>query len=334
MAAPQLRPVYLITGSDRPKVETALARLRRHFSPEALERVSAQEVSGAEAVSLCNSGSLFGDERLVIVEGVDGERNRDARLVNAWKAADAAAVAAYLENPAPGTVLALVAEDARKDSPLRKAAERAGQVLEYTVAKRARAGWVRERFAAHGVRAEPEACALLVQLVGEDDLHGLASEIDKIALWANGEPVGEQEVLELVAAAAETPAFEVTDAWGERDPARALAASETFFERDARPRRDSAPRLAGMLAVHLARIQRLKRLVAEGTSPRDAAAQLKLSPFYARKLADHSENFSLDELADATVRLAALDLALKGAGRLAPDLEVQRALIDTSPAEP
>ena len=45
-AAPDLKPVYLLTGSDRPKIETALARLRRHFEPEAVELVTAQEVSG------------------------------------------------------------------------------------------------------------------------------------------------------------------------------------------------------------------------------------------------------------------------------------------------
>ena len=29
--SPALKPVYLLTGSDRPKIETALTRLRRHF---------------------------------------------------------------------------------------------------------------------------------------------------------------------------------------------------------------------------------------------------------------------------------------------------------------
>ena len=72
MAEVDLKPVYLITGNDRPKVATALARLRRHFAPESVERVSALQASGADAVALCNSGSLFGDGRLVIVDDVDG----------------------------------------------------------------------------------------------------------------------------------------------------------------------------------------------------------------------------------------------------------------------
>ena len=52
------------------------------------------------------------------------------------------------------------------------------------------------------------------------------------------------------------------------------------------------------------------------------------SRFYADKLYAQADSFSAEELRDATVRLAELDLALKGDSRLAPDLELQRALLD------
>ncbi len=100
-AAPDLKPVYLLTGSDRPKIEMALARLRRHFEPEAVELVTAQEVSGPDAAALCNVGSLFGDGRLVVVEGVDGRRNAEGRLASGWKVADVKAIEEYLSSPAP-----------------------------------------------------------------------------------------------------------------------------------------------------------------------------------------------------------------------------------------
>jgi hypothetical protein len=216
MAHAELERVYLITGSDRPKVETAVARLRGRFVPEATEAVSAQELSGVEAVALCNAGSLFGDARLVLVEGVDGRRNAEGRLANGWKAADVKAVEEYLASPAPDTVLALVAEEVKKDAPLAKACAKAGSVLTYDIVKKRLDAWIAARFEAAGVRAEPEACAALLQLVGED-LHALAAEVDKLALWANGEPVGEREVEALVAAVAETPTFALTDAWGARD---------------------------------------------------------------------------------------------------------------------
>ena len=326
--SPALKPVYLLTGSDRPKIETALARLRRHFEPEAIELVSAQERSGAEAAALCNAGSLFGDARLVLVEGVDGRRNSEGRLANAWKAADVKAIEEYLASPAPGTVLALVAEELKKDAPLTKACAKAGDVLAFEVVKRKADAWVAERFKQAGVRAEPEAVAALVQLVGED-FQQLANEVDKLALWAGDEPIGEHEVEQLVAAVAETPTFALTDAWAQRDAGRTLDASETIFEREGRPRRDTAPRMAGALANHLAFMRRCQRLAAEGVRARDAASTLKRHPFYVGSVRP-GRQLHEDELRTAVVRLAGLDHALKGGSKLAPDLELQRALIDLS----
>ncbi len=182
------KPVYLLTGSDRPKIETALARLRAHFAPEATDTVSALDTSAEAAVALCNTGSLFGDARLVVVEEVDGRRDSDNRRKGGWKAADVDAISSYLASPAPDTVLALVGEDVKKTTALWKTCKKAGDVLEYDVAKKAIQGWVATQFRQRGVQAEPEACALLVQLIGADDLHALSAEIDKVSTWAAGEP--------------------------------------------------------------------------------------------------------------------------------------------------
>ena len=73
--------------------------------------------------------------------------------------------------------------------------------------KKAIQGWVAAQFQQRGVQAEPEACALLVQLVGAEDLHALAAEIDKLSTWAAGEPIGEREVELLSAAVADVPIF-------------------------------------------------------------------------------------------------------------------------------
>ena len=72
MATPALKPVYLIAGSDQPKVEVAVKRLRRHFPSDATEIHFATELSGDDAVASCNALGLFGggSGRLIVVEGV------------------------------------------------------------------------------------------------------------------------------------------------------------------------------------------------------------------------------------------------------------------------
>jgi DNA polymerase-3 subunit delta len=321
------KPVYLITGGDRPKIETALARLRAHFSPEACESVSAVDTSGDEVVGLCNAGSLFGDARLIVVRDVDGQQDGEGRRKGGWKAADVSAVTDYVANPAPATVLALVAEELKSSSALWKTCAKAGTVLSFDVAKKQLHGWVAEQFRQLGVRAEPEAVSALILLVG-DDLTALKVEVDKLATWASGEPIGEREVAALVASNADVPIYELTEAWSTREVGRALEISESIFEHEPRPRRDVAPRLAGTLGSHVTRLRALQRLAAEGIRSKEAAERLKLHPFRAQKLMAQAEGFSGEELDDAVVRLAQLDGALKGQSKLAPDLEVQRTLVD------
>jgi DNA polymerase-3 subunit delta len=311
--ADELKAAYLLTGSDRPKIERALRRLRDRFGEDSVERLSAQDASGEDAVAACNAMGLFATGRLVLVDGVER-----------WKAADAKAVADYLAAPAPDTVLALVGEDVRKDSPLAKACAKAGAVLAYEVSKRELPKWVVEQFARHGVRVSVEAARALVELAGENP-HELSAEIDKLSLWAGADEVGEGEIERLVAARAEVPPFTLTDAWGRRDVAGVLAATESILERSSRT--GEVHMLVGRLVAHVRRVQACQRLDAEGATARDTAAALKMHPFAAEKAIGQARNFSVEELREAIVRLALLDHAVKGGSRLPAELELERTLV-------
>lgn len=273
-----LQPVYLVTGSDRPKVELALHRLRRHFNDQSIDRFDASTTDGPTVVQACNAGTLFGDARLVIVDEVDGRPDDEGRLRATWKAPDLEAVIDYIASPAPGTVLCLVGTAVKKDAPLAKACVKAGTVLAFDVSRGKAAGWAAERFKAKGVRAEPGACALIAQLVGEKNLHALAQEVDKLVAWAGADGVVDETTVEnLVAPMAETPVFAITDAWGARNRAAALEALEATLDRASRPRRDEAARVAASLGSHLGKLKQMKRAAAAGERPREADG-LRLSP--------------------------------------------------------
>ncbi|MBM3676433.1 MAG: DNA polymerase III subunit delta [Actinobacteria bacterium] len=327
MADVDLRPAYLITGSDRPKVDHALERLRRHFGAESTERVSALETSCGDVVALCNAGSLFGARRLVLVTDVDGVK-RDNRLSGGWKTAEIEPVVGYLASPAPGTVLALVAEELKDDAPLAKAVGKHGQVLRFDVSRRQGQleKWVVDRFKGAGVRAEPEAAKALVQIVG-DDLHLLASEVEKIATWAAGEPVGETEVVELAAPAGDPPVYQVTDAWGRRDLPGLARTAESMVDRSERPPAVTIPIIASALARQVSSVRRAAALAEQSVSPREAMGTLGVRfEFQAKNLLEFSRNYGERELDGALVRVAELDHALKGGSRFSPAVELQRTL--------
>src|ERR1700751_2248548 len=136
----ELKPVYLLTGTDRPKIAVALQRLRGRIGEEATEQLHAVEASGEDAVAACNALGLFGgEERLVVVDGVE-----------TWKAADVKELESYLAAPAPTTVLALVGDGLKRDSTLAKAVAKAGDLLVYDVPKKQLPEWVAEQFARLG----------------------------------------------------------------------------------------------------------------------------------------------------------------------------------------
>jgi DNA polymerase-3 subunit delta len=313
VAAELLKPAYLLMGSDRPKIARAIARLRSRFADETVEHLFADSATGEDAVATCNALGLFGGGgRLVIVEDVER-----------WKAPDAQAVAGYLGDPTPETVLALVAEAMKSDAPLVKAVAKAGDVLAWDVPKRKVPAWVAEQFTRLKVEADREACETLVALVG-DDLAELESEIEKLATWAGSERVTARDVEALAVHAREAPSWGLSDAWGARDVAEVLAAYESEVHR-------SEPFLVGArLASHVGLVRAAQRLAAEGTPTREVAKTLGVHEFRVRKALGHAEHYTADELDDAVVRLADLDAALKGSSRRPPELELELALVDVT----
>lgn len=319
--ADELKPAYLIGGSDRPKVDRAVARLRSRFDADAVEVIDASEHTGDDAVASCNVMGLFGEgTRLVVVDGVE-----------AWKAPDAKAVAEYLKSPAPGTTLALVAGEIKKDAPLAKAVGAAGDLLIWDVVVKAIHRWIADQFKLHKAKAEPEACRLLSELVG-DDLYELAGEVEKLATWADGNEVTEADVEALVAPRASSPPWAVTDAWGARDVGGVLRATERMLDRTGDPVSRVIPRLVGSLTNHVRRARQAQRLDEQGVTAAEAASRLGIKPYPAQKLYAQVRNFSAGELDAALIRLAELDEALKGGSRLANELELERALVEITAA--
>ena len=233
---------------------------------------------------------------------------------------------AYLAAPAPTTVLALVGDGVKRDSALAKTVDKKGQILAYDVTKKKLPEWVAEQFARLGASADREACRALVEAVG-DDVGDLSSEIQKLATWAGGEQITRAAVEKLAVGRAETPIFAVTDAWGRRDVAATLRASESLLDRSHRPRSGELIRLVASLVGHVGKVRKASRLADEGVRSSEIASRLKMHPFVADKATKQAANFSPEELAQATVRLAELDAGAKGGSRLPPEIQLERTLV-------
>jgi DNA polymerase-3 subunit delta len=315
--AEELRPAYLLMGTDRPKIGRALRRLRTRFGDESVEVVVAETVSGEDVAAALNSLGLFGAGRLIVVQGAEK-----------WKKPDAEALDAYLADPVHGTVLALVVDEPPKDDALGKlVARRGGEVLAYDVPKpKDPSVWVRGEFTRLGAQATDDAARRLVEIAG-DDIGHLEQEVEKLATWAGAEQIGPREVEELAVPVTEAPNWALSDAWGSRNVGEVLAACEAELEKGVEPFL-----VAVRLGAQVTLVRAVQSLAEDGLGAKEIAGRLKKHEFRIRKAMGHAERYSRNELDAAIIRLAELDAALKGASRVSNELELERALLEITAA--
>ena len=158
-APAEMKPAYLIAGTDWPKVDAAITRLRARFDAESIEQLSPGGDEPVDVVASCNALGLFPGRRLVLVRNAE-ELDPDA----------VAAIAEYLGSPAPETTLGLFGGTGfGPKHPLVQAVEAVGEVRIFDAPERKQAAdWVVRRFAEARTQCPPAVARRLVELVGED----------------------------------------------------------------------------------------------------------------------------------------------------------------------
>jgi DNA polymerase-3 subunit delta len=327
-SAEPLDAAYLIHGSDREKVDVAVARLRRRFDgPDATVETllavvgmgsDADAASPGDVVDACNALSLMGGRRLVLAVGADQK----------WADAAAPEVAAYVASPAPDTTLAIVAGPLKADGELARAVAKVGRVLTFDLPeKRQLAPWLRKRASQAGLDIEPEALRRLTELA-RGDASQLGTEIEKLALYAGGRSVTVADVDAVCVFDVELPPWDLTDALANREPATALAVLGDFLDR-----RDwDVARVLPSLARLFRQLSVARRMVEDGHGPDAIQKALDLrSPFPARKLQGQAGRWSREELSAALVRIARAERETRGDGVLPDRLTLERTTLELVP---
>ena len=315
-AQPELRPAYLIAGSDWPKVDAAIARLRAHFPEESVEQFSAG-----------------GDQPVDVAGGVQRPRplrrppaRAGAGTPRRWTTTPSRTSSPTCADPAPDTVLAPLRRwpGSRPKHPLAVAVAAVGDVRALRRARSASrrpSGWCAGS-PTWASRARPAVARRLVDLAG-DDVGDLALEVEKLAAYCAGAEARVEDVELLVIPRADIKPWDITDAWGRRDAASVIALATADVERP-----EDVGRLIAQLASHVRKVHRAAVLLDDGGSQADVARDLNLKPFPAGKLVGQARAFARDELGRAVVRLADLDLAVKGGSRLDARFELELALAE------
>jgi DNA polymerase-3 subunit delta len=221
-----LEPVYLICGSDRPKVLRAVARLRSRVvaAGGSEELYDALDTEPRAVAAACEQLGLFGGERLVLVSGVE-----------VWNADSVKLLEPYFAAPSPDTTLALVAGPTmRKDHRLMKALDGKRRLAFDLPGERELPGHLRKEAQRLGADLDGEALRLLIDLVGPDAI-ALEGELDKLATYAAGEPIDAAMVEQLAFRGDGISAFAVTDAVASREREAVFRTLERAFDAGEKP---------------------------------------------------------------------------------------------------
>jgi DNA polymerase-3 subunit delta len=317
--AEEMRPLYLIAGTDGAKIDATRTRLRaraeREAGSDALEVFEPGEGRGMpdhEALlAAIPAMSLMQSRRYLLADGVERWRDRQLDPV-------AAAVA---ELP-PDLTLVLIAR-AKAPAKLAKAVKAAqGEIHEFEAPK---ARELPRVLVAEGQRLgfllEPAAARILVDRMGASPVR-LQCELERLALWAGaGGEVGVADLEAMIADTSEAAVWSLSDALLERDAASALRIGERLIAQG-----ENVTGLIYGLASRLRSACSAAAQLEEGVPAKQVESSLKMHPYAAKQLVSRLRDTSVAELRLATEALADLELWCRGGADYGDELALTLAL--------
>ncbi len=315
-------PSYLFAGTDSVKIDSTRARLRSRAEAEggaaALEIFEAGPGRGApdaEAlVAAIPAMSLAAARRYLLVDGAER-----------WSEAQQREVAAALAEMPPDLTVVLIARGNPPATLSRAVRDSGGEVREFEAPKpRQLPRWLAEGARRRDFRLDPAAARALVERMGPNQVR-LENELDRLALWAgSGGEVGEGDLEAMVADTSEAAAWSLSDALLERDPARAIEICERLVSQG-----ENVTGLVYALASRLRKANLAVGLLESGKAPKQVESSLGMYPYAAKQLVARLDDVSAEELREATMVLADLEVWCRGGSdygeELALTLAVRRA---------
>lgn len=151
-----------------------------------------------------------------------------------------------------------------------------------------------------------DAARYLADIMGTQ-LGQIAQALERLCLY-----VGERKLIELadvektIAESSQRTLFELTDAIGNRDMARALKMLGNVLEQGEAP-----VRILGMVARHMRILLKAKELHGRMLNQTELASYLGVHPFFAQQYQAQAKAYQVAELREAFARLSECDRELK-----------------------
>jgi DNA polymerase-3 subunit delta len=309
-----LLPFYAFVGAEPVLVFEAVVALRKKVLTKAAQ-LNRDEFRAGDAEI---SAVLAAAQTLPMMAPLRWVHLSD---ISRLKAPEQAELCAYLDKPCAKSVLCLSGDklDQRTKLALRLIEAKALFVLE-PPKQRALAAWIFERAEKRGFKIGRDACQLLADLIGAE-IGPLDRALEKLSLYAGESKVISSEDVEIgVASTRAHSIFELTDAIGQRDLARAL-----ILTRAALSGGENALMLLSMIVRQLRHLLRTQELLGRDASDAEIASQLGVPPFLVQALRNQATRYEPAELMTALTEAGRADRRLKSS-RLRPEVVLDKLL--------
>jgi DNA polymerase-3 subunit delta len=245
-----------------------------------------------------------------------------ADWVERWRDRQLDAVATAISDLPPDLTVVLIAR-AKPPAKLAKAVEAAGGELHVFEEPRPRdmpRALVAEAQRL-GFSLEPAAAKLLVERMGAGTVR-LHNELERLALWAGeGGEVSAADLDAMVSDTSEAAVWALSDALLEGDSEKALAIAERLISQG-----ENVTGLIYGLASRLRKACQAAAQLEEGVPPKQVEAGLGMHPYAARQLVRRLGAASVDDLREATIALADLEVWCRGGADYGDELALTLAL--------
>jgi DNA polymerase III subunit delta len=306
-------PAILLVGDEAYLRDSCRAQLIEKFVPEAartwaVSRFSAVRGETQAALDQCQTLPMLSTKQVVFLEQAEaieklGEKAREESV---------AGIAAYLEDPAPFTVLVIEAEKLDMRMVLAKRLAELALVVEVGLGER-----LEDRLGAAGVLAKTlarEQGAVFEQGAAEDlaelvngDLMRLKTEVDKLATFcADRKTIRREDVSGLVISEKSTTIWAVAELLASRQPRKALE----FVDRLLREGEEPVMMVGGMAWMYRKLVEASE--VRGVTSGWQAAKALGMRPEQAELAIQSARKIPKERLLDGLKALQEADSRLKG----------------------
>ncbi|MDZ7847647.1 MAG: DNA polymerase III subunit delta [Owenweeksia sp.] len=312
------RPIYFLMGEEPYNIDQITRYIEQHALPEDKQSFNQSVLYGADT----DVNTIIGEakrypmmaDRVVIV------------VREAQKLRDIESLASYVDQPQPSTVLVVAYKYKKLDKRKKLYKLLSNQSVIYESKKiydNHVPAWVGDALRANGRDSNPKARMLIAESLGTD-LGRIDQELQKLELVLNkGQAVDEDVVEQHIGISKDYNNFELNNALGEMDFAKAIKIQQYFA---ANPKDNPLVVTVSTLFGFFSKLMIMHQ--AKDKSPRALASLLGVNPFFIKDFQTAAKHYNLKKLGRIISYIRECDTRSKGINNSSvPDGELLRELI-------